>query len=75
MEQNLKKLQQEVKGQYTMPKMSSEQAERLKLKMKQAKRENQKDRIRRASMHGLTTAAGVVLERNYYYPYGGLLGR
>ena len=21
------------------------------------------------------TAAGVVLERNYYYPYGGLFGR
>ena len=61
MEQNLKKLQQEVKEQYEMPKMSSEQMERLKLKIKQAKKENQKDRVRRAGIRGLATAAGVVL--------------
>lgn len=61
MEQNLKKLQQEVKEQYKMPEMSSEQVERLKMKMKQAKRENQKDRVRRVAMRGLATAASVML--------------
>ena len=61
MEQNLKKLQQEVRENYEIPELSLEQVERLQLKMKQAKRDNQKDRIKRACMRGLAAAAGVVL--------------
>lgn len=61
MEQNLKKLQQEMKEIYEIPGLSPEQIERLKVKMSQAKRENQKDRMRRAGMRTVAAAAAVVL--------------
>lgn len=61
MEQNVKKLQQDLKENYEIPEFSSEQVERLQLKMKQAKYDNRKERIRRTGMRGLAAAAGVVL--------------
>ncbi len=61
MEQRLKKLQRDLKENYERPELSMEQVERLQLKMKQAKSDNHKDRIRRIGMRGLATAAGIVL--------------
>lgn len=61
MEQNLRKLQQEIRERYEIPELSLEQVERLKLKIQQAKRENHRGRVRRTGMRILAGAAGVVL--------------
>ena len=61
MEQNFKKLQQDIKENYEKPEFSFEQIERLKQKMEQARQENRKDRLRRTGMQMLAATAGVVL--------------
>ena len=60
MEQNLKKLQTELKEEYNEPEMSSEQLERLNLKMEQAKRENRKARRNTVKLRIMSEAAIVV---------------
>ena len=61
MEQNLKKLQQEIKERYEIPELSSEQVERLKLKMECAKEENRKARVRAVCTRIAAVAAIVML--------------
>lgn len=61
MEQNLERLQQEIKEQYEEPHMSSEQVERLKLKMEQAKKENRRMRARTIGIKIVAAAASVAV--------------
>lgn len=61
MEQNLTKLQQEIKEQYESPQMSAGQVERLKVKMEQAKRENRRTRRKRVGIRLTAAAASIML--------------
>ena len=61
MEQNLKKLQQDMKQNYEQPELSKEQVSRLKQRMEQAKEENRKDRQKKTSKKILAVAASVVI--------------
>ena len=60
MEQNMEKLQQEIKESYKGPQMSDEQLERLKHKIEQAKKENQRAR-RKAIGTRIAAAAAIVV--------------
>ena len=61
MEQNLNKLQTELKEQYNEQELSSEQVERLKRKMEQAKQENRREERKAVRQRFLYAAAMVVL--------------
>lgn len=59
MEQNLKKLQQEIKNMYEQPKMSEEQVNRLKQRMETAKKANRRERCKNAGRRALAVAASI----------------